>query len=112
MESPELLFKSTRAVKINPKRPFELKFWLSSEQDPVKIRLEMIAHCEPISESAISDKSARIVARLPRPRPAALDPLQFFTVTIVPVFEQIVCHESQCGELRRTVKESIIVHHW
>jgi hypothetical protein len=44
MESPELLFKSTRAVKINLKRQSELEFrWLSSQHDPVKIQLEMIA---------------------------------------------------------------------
>ncbi|KAJ7939844.1 hypothetical protein B0H13DRAFT_1850048 [Mycena leptocephala] len=44
MESPELVFKSTRAAKINLKRQFEPKFrWLSSQQDPVKIQLEMIA---------------------------------------------------------------------
>jgi hypothetical protein len=46
MESPQLLFKSTRAVKINLKRQSEPAFpWLSSQHDPVKIRLEMIAQC-------------------------------------------------------------------
>jgi hypothetical protein len=35
--------KSTRAAKMNLKRQFEPKFhWLSSQQDPVKIQLEMI----------------------------------------------------------------------
>jgi hypothetical protein len=44
MESPELLFKSTRAIKIHLKRQSELEFcWLSSQQDLVKIRLKMIA---------------------------------------------------------------------
>jgi hypothetical protein len=45
MQSPQLLFKSTRAVKTSLKRQVKPKFpWLSSQQDPVKIRLEMIAH--------------------------------------------------------------------
>jgi hypothetical protein len=44
MESPELCFKSTRATKINLKRQSEPEFrWLSSQHNPVKIQLEMIA---------------------------------------------------------------------
>jgi hypothetical protein len=44
MGSPELLFKSTRAVTTNLKRQSEPEFgWLSSQYDPIKIRLEMIA---------------------------------------------------------------------
>jgi hypothetical protein len=44
MESPEFLFKSTRAIKTNLKRQSEPEFgWLSSRHDLVKIRLEMIA---------------------------------------------------------------------
>jgi hypothetical protein len=42
--SPELLLKRTRTVKINLKRQSEPEFgWLSSQQDPVKIQLEMVA---------------------------------------------------------------------
>jgi hypothetical protein len=59
MQSLELLFKMTRAVKINPKRQSEPEFrWLSPQQNPVKIRLEMIAQW---SKYCFDAKSQQIV---------------------------------------------------